>query len=168
MYDRGDVAAQRRILRERFAGMRWETPRVLKALEEDDDLYFDAVAQIHVDRLAEGRVALLGDAGYGATMGGMGTGVAIAGAHIPAGELAPAGGDQRTAFADYETRVRGFAKGCQKISHNAGPFPAPPTERRIRSRDRVYRLLGSRLMAGFFERLTEKAATGIELREYPA
>jgi DNA-binding SARP family transcriptional activator len=32
----------------------------------------------------------------------------------------------------------------QKISGNAGPFFAPPTERRIRSRDRMYRLLGSR------------------------
>lgn len=73
-YDRGDVAAQKRILRERFAGMGWETPSVLKALEEADDLYFDAIAQIHVDRLTNGRVALLGDAGYGATMGGMGTG----------------------------------------------------------------------------------------------
>ncbi|GAA3157733.1 AfsR/SARP family transcriptional regulator [Streptomyces echinatus] len=65
-------------------------------------------------------------------------------------------------------RIRDFAKGCQKISGNAGPFFAPATERRIRSRDRVYRLLGSRLPAGFFQRLTEKAATAIELREYPA
>jgi hypothetical protein len=76
--------------------------------------------------------------------------------------------DHRTAFAEYETRIRDFAKGCQKISGNAGPFFAPPTERRIRSRDRMYRLLSHRLMAGFFKRLTEKAATGIELREYPA
>ncbi|MFF4475161.1 BTAD domain-containing putative transcriptional regulator [Streptomyces sp. NPDC001599] len=60
------------------------------------------------------------------------------------------------------------ARGCQKMSGNAGPFFAPPTERRIRSRDRMYRLLSHRLMAGFFKRLTEKAATGIELREYPA
>lgn len=113
-------------------------------------------------------MVLLGDAGYGATMGGMGTGVAIVGAYVLAGELALAGGDHRTAFAEYETRVRDFAKGCQKISGNAGPFFAPPTERRIRSRDRAYRLLSSRLLAGFFKKLTEKAATGIKLREYPA
>jgi 2-polyprenyl-6-methoxyphenol hydroxylase-like FAD-dependent oxidoreductase len=165
-YDRRDVAAQQRILAERFAGMGWEAPNVLDALEQADELYFDAIAQIHVDRLTRGRVALLGDAGYGATMGGMGTGVAIVAAYVLAGELALAGGDHRTAFAEYETRIRDFAKGCQKISGNAGPFFAPPTERRIRSRDRMYRLLGSRLMAGFFKRLTEKAATGIELRDY--
>ncbi|WP_406374641.1 FAD-dependent monooxygenase [Streptomyces sp. NBC_00647] len=166
-FDRRDVVAQKRILAERFAGMGWEAPRVLKALEETDALYFDAIAQIHVDRLVRGRVALLGDAGYGATMGGMGTGVAIVAAHVLAGELALADGDHRTAFAEYETRIRDFAKGCQKISGNAGPFFAPATERRIRSRDLVYRLLSSRLLAGFFKKLTEKAATGIELRDYP-
>ncbi|MER5469296.1 FAD-dependent monooxygenase [Streptomyces sp. NPDC002685] len=166
-FDRRDVAAQKRILAERFAGMGWEAPRVLKALEGAEELYFDAIAQVHVDRLTKGRVALLGDAGYGATMGGMGTGVAIVAAYVLAGELALADGDHRTAFAAYETRIRDFAKGCQKISGNAGPFFAPPTERRIRSRDLMYRLLSSRPLAGFFKKLTERAATGIELREYP-
>ncbi|MFE4672539.1 FAD-dependent monooxygenase [Streptomyces sp. NPDC056721] len=167
-HDRKDVDRQKRLLAERFAGMGWEAPRVLKALEDADDLYFDAIAQIHVDRLAKGRVVLLGDAGYGATMGGMGTGVAIVGAYVLAGELALADGDHRTAFAAYEAQIGDFAKGCQKISGNAGPFFAPPTERKIRSRDRMYRLLSSRLMAGFFKRLTEKAATALDLKDYPA
>lgn len=167
-HDRRDVDQQKRILAERFAGMGWEAPRVLEALEDADDLYFDAIAQIHVERLTKGRVVLLGDAGYGATMGGMGTGVAVVGAYVLAGELALAGGDHRTAFAAYEAQIGDFAKGCQKISGNAGPFFAPPTERRIRSRDRMYRLLSSRLMAGFFKRLTEKAATAIDLKDYPA
>ena len=167
-YDRKDVDQQKRILAERFAGMGWEAPRVLDALKDADDLYFDAIAQIHVDRLTKGRVVLLGDAGYGATMGGMGTGVAIVGAYVLAGELALAHGDHRAAFAAYEAQIAGFAKGCQKISGNAGPFFAPPTERRIRSRDRMYRLLSSRLLAGFFKRLTEKAATALDLKDYPA
>lgn len=166
-YDRQDIGAQKRILAERFAGTGWEGPHVLEALEAADDLYFDAIAQIHVDRLTVGRGALLGDAGYGATMGGMGTGVAVVGAYVLAGELALAGGDHRTAFAAYESRIRDFAKGCQKISGNAGPFFAPPPERRIRGRDRMYRLLASRPMAAFFKRLTEKAATNIKLPEYP-
>ncbi|RVU22605.1 FAD-dependent oxidoreductase [Streptomyces antnestii] len=167
-YDRKDIAQQKKILTDRFAGMGWEAPRVIEALRDADDLYFDAIAQIHVDRLAEGRVVLLGDAGYGATMGGMGTGVAIVGAYVLAGELALAGGDHRSAFAAYEAQIADFAKGCQKISGNAGPFFAPPTERRIRSRDRMYRLLSSRLLAGFFKRLTEKAATALDLKDYPA
>ncbi|MFG2958641.1 FAD-dependent monooxygenase [Streptomyces sp. NPDC048291] len=167
-YDRRDLAAVKRLLADRFAGMGWETPAVLRVLADADDVYFDAITQIHVDRLVNGRVALLGDAGYGATTGGMGTGVAIVGAYVLAGELALAGGDFRTAFAEYESRIRGFAKGCQKISGNAGPFFAPPTERPIRSRDRMYRVLASRPLARFFKRMTEKAATDIRLREYPA
>ncbi|MEV6941210.1 FAD-dependent monooxygenase [Streptomyces sp. NPDC051172] len=167
-YDRRDIAGQKRILADRFAGMGWEGPNVLKALEQTGDLYFDAIAQIHVDRLTKGRVALLGDAGYGATMGGMGTGVAIVGAYVLAGELALAGGDHRTAFAAYEARITDVAKGCQKTSGNAGPFFAPPTERRIRSRDRMYRLLASRPLAAFFKKITEKSATNIKLPEYPA
>lgn len=63
--------------------------------------------------------------------------------------------------------ITGFAKGCQKTSGNAGPFFAPPTERRIRSRDRMYRLLASRPLAAFFKRITEKSATAIKLPEYP-
>ncbi|MFD0413284.1 FAD-dependent monooxygenase [Streptomyces sp. NPDC127108] len=167
-HDRRDVAAQKRILAEKFADMRWKhAPQVLKALEETDDLYFDAIAQIHVDRLSQGRVVLLGDAGYGATMGGIGTGTALVCAYVLAGELALAHGDHRTAFAAYEAEVRDYAKGCQKTSGNAGPFLAPPTEKKIRSRDRAYRMLSSRFLAGFFKRLTERAANGIDLKEYP-
>lgn len=100
-------------------------------------------------------------------MGGMGTGAAIVGAYVLAGELALAGGDHRTAFAAYVSRIRDFAEGCQKTSGNAGPIFAPPTERRIRSRGRMYRLLASRPPAAFFKRLTEKSATNIKLPEYP-
>ncbi|MGW1894288.1 FAD-dependent monooxygenase [Streptomyces sp. NPDC002004] len=167
-YDRHDPAAQKKILEEGFRDMGWYAPQVLDALRDTDDLYFDAIAQIHIDRLSQGRVVLLGDAGYGATMGGIGTGTALVAAYVLAGELATAGGDHRTAFAAYEAEIRDYAKGCQKLSGNAGPFLAPPTERRIRSRDRTYRLLSSRFLAGFFKRLTEKAANGIVLKDYEA
>ncbi|GHE71503.1 FAD-dependent oxidoreductase [Streptomyces longispororuber] len=170
-YDRHDLAERKAILAERFADVPWTyAPHVLEALdalEDADDLYFDAIAQVHVDRLSVGRVVLLGDAGYGATMGGMGTGTALVCAYVLAGELAVARGDHATAFAAYEAEVREYTRGCQKISGNAGPFLAPPTERRIRSRDRAYRMLSSRFLAGFFKRLTERAADGIALKEYP-
>ncbi|THC49701.1 FAD-dependent monooxygenase [Streptomyces sp. A1499] len=166
-HDRHDKEAQKRLLAARFADMGWpHAAVVLENLEDADDLYFDAIAQIHVDGLARGRVVLLGDAGYGATMGGIGTGTALVCAYVLAGELAAARGDHRAAFAAYEAEVRDYARGCQRTSGNAGPFLAPPTERRIRSRDRAYRLLASRFLAGFFKRLTERAANGITLKDY--
>ncbi|MFE0100864.1 FAD-dependent monooxygenase [Streptomyces sp. NPDC059009] len=168
-YDRHDTAQQKRILAERFADLPWKhAPAALAALQEADDLYFDAIAQIHVDRLSQGRVALLGDAGYGATMGGIGTGTALVAAYVLAGELAAARGDHKAGFAAYEAEIGAYAKGCQKISGNAGPFLAPATERKMRSRDRMYRMLSSRFLAGFFKRLTEKAASDLVLKDYAA
>ncbi|ARX86728.1 MULTISPECIES: FAD-dependent monooxygenase [Streptomyces] len=168
-FDRHDLAQQKKILAERFAGLGWKhAPKALEGLERAEDLYFDAIAQIHVDRLSQGRVVLLGDAGYGATMGGIGTGTALVSAYVLAGELAAARGDHRVGFAAYEAEIRDYAKGCQKTSGNAGPFLAPPSERKIRSRDRAYRMLSSRFLAGFFKRLTERAASDLTLKDYGA
>ncbi|MEU6388895.1 FAD-dependent monooxygenase [Streptomyces sp. NPDC046939] len=166
-YDRKDVAQQKRIVAEKLRGMAWpHAQRILEALDDADDLYFDAIAQVHMDRISQGRVVLLGDAGHGATMGGIGTGTALVSAYVLAGELVAAGGDHRAAFAAFEARITKYAKGCQKLSGNAGPFLAPPTEKKIRSRDRAYRMLSSRLLASFFKRMTEKAASNLALRDY--
>ncbi|MER6570186.1 FAD-dependent monooxygenase [Streptomyces sp. NPDC001093] len=166
-YDRHDIAQQKRILADRYAGLGWEVPRALRDLDAAEDLYFDALAQIRMDRYSKGRVVLLGDAGYGATMGGMGTGLAIVGAYVLAGELA-LHRDHRTAFAAYEAGIREFAEGCQKTAAGAGGFLAPATDKKIRSRNRTYRMLSSRLMSGIFDRLSVKAANNIRLTDYPA
>ncbi|WP_353944940.1 FAD-dependent monooxygenase [Streptomyces sp. HUAS MG91] len=166
-HDRRDTARTKQIVADKLSGMAWpHVAEMRAALDTADDLYFDAIAQIHIDRLSKGRVILLGDAGHGATMGGIGTGTALVSAYVLAGELVAARGDHRTAFAAFEAEITKYAKGCQKISGNAGPFFAPPTERRIRSRDRAYRMLGSRFLAGFFKRLTEKAASALALKDY--
>ncbi|WP_431037093.1 FAD-dependent monooxygenase [Streptomyces sp. P6-2-1] len=165
--DRRDVAAQKRLLRERFSGGGWHTARVLDALDDADDLYVDALARSDVDGLARGRVVLLGDAGYGATLGGMGTGCALVGAYVLAGELAAAGGAHRAAFAAYEAEVTAFARGCQKNAANVGPFFAPATQAAIRRRDRMYRVLATRSMTRVFRRLTLRAAQNIRLKDYP-
>ncbi|MFI8952056.1 FAD-dependent monooxygenase [Streptomyces sp. NPDC053750] len=165
-YDRHDTAQIKRILAERYAGLGWEVPRALAALDAAEDVYFDAIAQVRMDRYHQGRVVLLGDAGYGATMGGMGTGLAVVAAYVLAGELA-VHRDHRTAFDAYEAAIREFVEGCQKTANGAGGFLAPPTRAKIRSRNRMYRMLSSRLMSGLFERLSVKAADNIRLKDYP-
>ncbi|MFI6880694.1 FAD-dependent monooxygenase [Streptomyces sp. NPDC050400] len=166
-YDRRDTVQQKRIIADQLRDMAWPHVRqILDALDATDDLYFDAIAQIHIDRLSKGRVILLGDAGHGATMGGIGTGTALVSAYVLAGELVAARGDHRTAFAAFEAAITKYAKGCQKLSGNAGPFLAPPTEKKIRSRDRAYRMLSSRFLAGIFKRITEKAASNLTLKDY--
>ncbi|OEJ36253.1 FAD-dependent monooxygenase [Streptomyces agglomeratus] len=166
-YDRRDTAQHKQILTERYAGLGWEVPTVLEGLDTTQDLYFDAIAQVHMERYSKGRVVLLGDAGYGATMGGMGTGLAVVCAYVLAGEIATHG-DHRAAFAGYEAEIREFAKGCQKTAKGAGGFLAPPSEQKIRSRNRTYRMLTSRFLSGFFSKMTTKTAENIRLKDYPA
>ncbi|QCX79383.1 FAD-dependent urate hydroxylase [Streptomyces sp. YIM 121038] len=167
-YDRDDVAGQKALLAETFADLPWKhTRHALDALEDTDELSFEAIAQVHVDRLSQGRVVLLGDAGFGATTGGTGAGTALVCAYVLAGELAAARGNHARAFAAYEAEVRDRAKGRRMVPGAPGPFLAPPTENRIRTRNLVYRMLGSRLLAGVFERLAEKAADAVEVKEYP-
>lgn len=166
--DAGDLDARKRIVAERFSGLGWETPRVLAAMAQADSMYFDSISQIRMDRVSHGRVALLGDAGYGATMGGLGTGLAVVSAYLLAGELARAGGDHTEAFARYETGIRTYARGCQKVADGAGPFLAPRTRRGMWIRRHAHRLLTHGPMARWLDRMTVKAAAAIELDDYPA
>jgi 2-polyprenyl-6-methoxyphenol hydroxylase-like FAD-dependent oxidoreductase len=70
----------------------WHCDELLTAAQQADDFYFDSFAQVQMDSWSSGRVTLCGDAGYCASpLRGMGTGLALVGAYILAGELGPAG-----------------------------------------------------------------------------
>lgn len=97
-----------------FGDVGWESRDILAALDDVEDLYFDVVSQIRMDRWSRGRVLLIGDAaGCISLLGGEGTGLAITEAYVLAGELARAGGDHRRAFDAYEKRLRPFIEGKQ-------------------------------------------------------
>jgi 2-polyprenyl-6-methoxyphenol hydroxylase-like FAD-dependent oxidoreductase len=125
-FDRHDIRQQKQLVADRFADMGWETPRLLKAMWEASDFYFDSMSQIHMDRWWNGRTALLGDAGYcGSPMSGQGTSMAMVGAYVLAGELAAAAGEHRTAFSQYEQRMRGYVEHNQKLAmENQGQRPS--------------------------------------------
>ncbi|QYC38252.1 6-hydroxynicotinate 3-monooxygenase precursor [Nonomuraea coxensis DSM 45129] len=112
VYDHRDVERQKELLAEAMSGMRWEVPRLLDAVREADDLYFDAVCQIRMDRWSKGRVVLLGDAAYCASpASGQGTSLAIVGAYVLAGELAAGRGPE-----GYERELRGFVAANQALA----------------------------------------------------
>ena len=80
------------------------------------DFYFDMFGQVRMDRWSNGRVALLGDAGYSPSpLTGLGTSLAIVGAYVLAGELAAAAGDHRVAFGCYEGELRAYVEQCQTL-----------------------------------------------------
>lgn len=166
-YDRHDTAAQKALVAATCADAGWETPSLLKSMWQADDLYFDTLSQIHLDRWSTGRVVLLGDAAWCAGPGGSGTGMAMMGAHVLAGELAAAGGDHTAAFAAYERILRPAAKIGQKQGRGAGGFLAPVTDKKIASRNKAYKMLTRKMVAGFFNWLTARAANAVEFKEYP-
>src|SRR6201994_2616098 len=127
--DYRDVAAQKRLLRERMTGLGWLTPQILAHLDDTPDFYLDQVAQVVMDRWSSGRVGLLGDAAFcSSPMSGAGTGLALVGAYLLAGELAAAGWDPAAGFAAYERRMRSFVEANQEIGRipaRMGAAPAP-------------------------------------------
>ncbi|MEU8785914.1 FAD-dependent monooxygenase [Streptomyces sp. NPDC048637] len=134
-YDRSDIHSQKKVIAHAYEGAGWRTPELIDTLWEADNLYFDSLSRADVPTWSTGRTALLGDAAYGATVGGMGTGSAIVGAYVLAGELALAGGDHRTAFARYEQKLRPYATRCQEGGRGAGEFFAPATQEAIDARN---------------------------------
>ena len=165
-YDHRDVRQQKQIVADAYAGVGWEVPTLIEAMWEAPEMYFDSLSRIDMDRYSTGRAVLLGDACYGVTLGGLGTGLAMVGAYVLAGELASAGGEHRIAFARYEEQMRDYAAGCQKLGEGAGPFMAPPTPAAIRRRNRAFRVLSFKPLAGIFNRMTTKAANAITPKDY--
>ncbi len=168
-YDRYDVAEQKQILIDTFAGMGWEVPRLLESMRDAPDFYFDSISQIKMECWSKGRVVLLGDAGYcGSPLSGMGTGMAVVGAYILAGELHEAAGDHRVAFCSYERLMRAYVEGCQKLANGAPEWFIPRSRFRGWLLIQMYRLLPYTPWRNFIVNIPMKAANGIKLKDYQA
>lgn len=55
---------------------------MLAELDEAANFYLDSLSVVKMTSCVNGRVALVGDAGYGNTLAGFGTGLAIVGAYV--------------------------------------------------------------------------------------
>lgn len=127
-YDYHDLAQQKQLLASVFASEGWEVPRLLEKLHTAPDLYFDAVSQIRMQRWSEGRVVLVGDAGYcPALLSGQGSTLAMLGAYILAGELSVSLGDYQRAFARYEQAYRPLVSRVQRQAGVNARFLIPAT-----------------------------------------
>ena len=124
-----DLAKQKAILHKHFGKAKWECPQILRELDRAEDLYFDRVCQIRMDRWSRGRIALVGDAAFCVSlMAGQGSALAITAAYVLAGELAKADGRHKVAFDNYERTLRRFIETKQRgASHFAAAF-APRTQ----------------------------------------
>ncbi|MBV9847235.1 MAG: FAD-dependent monooxygenase [Kutzneria sp.] len=134
-YDRGDLTGQRNIVARRFAGIGWETPRLLNAMRAASDFFFDSMGRVYLDCWSRDRVTLVGDAAYCSTpLTGLGTSLALVGAYVLAGELATAGGDHDVAFSRYQSVMRPYVTRGQQLPPGGLAGFAPRNRVVIRSR----------------------------------
>ena len=140
----------RSALRNIFADMQWECPRILELMADAGDLYFDRVSQIRMERWSKGRTALIGDAAACVSLlAGEGTGLAMAEAYTLAGELYRCRNNFSAAFTGYQERMMPFLKGKQGSALKFASSFAPKTALGISFRDKVSMLLRIPLLANF-------------------
>ena len=100
-----------KLMEEMFRDVGWVAPEVLQSMRESDDFYCSLFGQIRAPKIHDGRVVLLGDAGYATP--GFGTSLAIIGGYVLAGELLSHPGDVKTALERYEEIMLPFAKSVR-------------------------------------------------------
>lgn len=160
-----DLESCKKLLHNHFRDGGWECQQILDALDGVDDLYFDVVSQIRLDRWSSGRVGLIGDAAACVSLlAGEGTGLALIEAYVLAGELARANGDIAAAFQAYEGRLRAFIDEKQRNATRFISFFAAKTEFGIWLRNQAMRAFN----VGPIGRLamTRTLRDDIELPEY--
>jgi 2-polyprenyl-6-methoxyphenol hydroxylase-like FAD-dependent oxidoreductase len=110
-----------------------------------------------MDRWSSGRVGLLGDAAFSSSpLSGQGTGLALVGAYLLAGELAAAGWDPEAGFAAYQARMRSFVEANQEIGRlhaRSRDVPGPGAEPSLAPEQWPIELI-------------ERAINGVELPDY--
>ncbi len=117
VFDYRDTDRNKRLFAERFAGMGWEVSPLLEGLAQAREVYFDSIAQVHLDFYSHGRVCLLGDAAWCASpRSGMGTSLAVVGAYVLAHELRAGCADYAAAYARYQQLLMPYVARCQKLA----------------------------------------------------
>jgi 2-polyprenyl-6-methoxyphenol hydroxylase-like FAD-dependent oxidoreductase len=166
-YEQLDADEQKQLLRRVFGDAGWEAPRVLSALDDSADVYFDSVGQVRAPRWSRGRVALVGDAGYcPSPISGMGTSLALVGAYVLAGAIAKHA-EHASAFASYEEVMRPYVRQAQKLPPGAPRLAHPKTRLGIAVLDVGVRLAARLLASGIGSKQLAPPADQIELPQFP-
>lgn len=162
-----DIVEQKKIVTNKFAQEGWEVPKFLKAMQDSKDFYFDTIDQVRMKRWSKGRVVLLGDAGYCASpLSGTGTGLAIVGAYILAGELKRANSDYETAFANYEQAMRPYVKKAHALPTLLGPLMIPKSRIVMGGRIGLLRIVTALRLDKLVAKIARQPSDAVRLQDY--
>lgn len=166
-FDYRDTEGNKRLFAQRYAGMGWEVPHLLAGLAASSEVYFDSIAQVHLDCYARGRVCLTGDAAWCASpRSGMGTTLAMVGVYLLAHELLTAGGDYAAAFDRYQRQMEPYVARCQKSAVDALKTERFATGRLAPLRNIALRMLRIPLVSRLVARQSLAVARSFTLPEY--
>jgi 2-polyprenyl-6-methoxyphenol hydroxylase-like FAD-dependent oxidoreductase len=166
-FDYRDTEGNKRLFAQRYAGMGWEVPHILEDLAKAPVVYFDSIAQVHLDSYARGRVCLTGDAAWCASpRSGMGTTLAMVGAYVLAHELRAAGGDYTAAFDRYQQLMAPYVARCQTLALQALKADKYSSGWRASVRNLVLRMLRIPLVSRFVARQSLATARTFTLPDY--
>lgn len=165
-YEKLPPARQKTLLKEKFAGLKWETPRILAALDDAPDLYLDQISQVKMARWSKGRIALVGDAAYCASpISGMGTSLGMCGAYVLAGELGRHD-DHAQAFAAYETIMRPYVDQAQDVPLFAPRLASPHSRAGIALGHALLRMSNVPIVKSLLARFLTPKADALALPDY--
>lgn len=136
---REGTESYKKLMEEMYHDAGWVVPEVLQDMRKSDDFYCSLFGQVSSPRLSNGRVVLLGDAGYATP--GFGTSLAIIGAYVLAGELLHNPEDTGMATKRYEELLLPFAKSSQGGSMGGMQLLSPQTQWGIYIRNLVLRFI---------------------------
>lgn len=159
---RDNIDVQKQQVIDAYHGSSWRVPELMAQIPDSEEFYLDSISRATLPHYSTGRVVLVGDAAYGNALGGFGTGLALVGAYVLAGEMATAPRDHRAAFTAYENTIRDYAAISQKV--NAGKLMAPRTRLGIRLRNLLFSSLS---LIGPLMKVIDKPASNITLTDYP-
>jgi 2-polyprenyl-6-methoxyphenol hydroxylase-like FAD-dependent oxidoreductase len=117
--------AYKDLMEELFQDAGWISKEVIEGMRGSDDFYCSVFAQTRSPRLCDGRVVLLGDAGYATP--GIGTSLAIIGGYVLAGEMLRHDCNVQHALEAYEGLMQPFIQ-TQQRSTNMMRYLNPQTE----------------------------------------
>jgi 2-polyprenyl-6-methoxyphenol hydroxylase-like FAD-dependent oxidoreductase len=137
-----DTNFQKEVLHSEFRDAGWECTEILRRLNDTNEIYFDAVSQIRMQRWSRNRSTLVGDAcACPSLLAGQGSSLAMGAAYILAGELKVAAGNHRAAFARYERTFHPVIEKKQRAAKRFARSFVPNTRAGIAFRNHVTRLM---------------------------
>jgi 2-polyprenyl-6-methoxyphenol hydroxylase-like FAD-dependent oxidoreductase len=169
-YEKLSLDEQKQLLRDKFYDAGWEAKRVLAAMEENSDLYFDAISQVIAPRWSKGRCAMTGDAAFcPSPLTGMGVSLSVVGAYILAGELSRHA-NYADAFAAYDKAFRPYVTKIQKLPPGVPWLAHPKTKMGIFFLNTILNVISSKFVMKIGELFSDKNKSStddtIELEEY--